>query len=285
MLSNCGVREDSWESLGLQGDPTSPSWRNSVLNNYWKDWYRRWTSNPLATWCEKLTHWKRPWCCERMKAGGEGGDRGWDGWMASPTRWTWVWASSGSWWWTGRPGVLQSTGSQRLGHDWVTELNCWGCFCFYSRWSWGSDWWTDLSSCKWQSLEAKPRPVGSKPHGLSRQPSASSGRLFCAGLLALWTQTLVGPGPAWRSSVCWGPGNSWILHSWRMRNDAKATAGPIQGWQGRLGNPDPEAQTAQRKCLFPSYQDTQRVEVTSPKLHLEEKSRSEHRSSGCGNQL
>ena len=166
--------------------------------------------------------------------------------------------------------------------DW-TEL--WGCFCFYSRWSWGSDWWTDFSSCKWQSLEAKPRPVGYKPHGLSRQPSASSGLLFCAGLLALWTQTLVGPGPAWRSSVCRGPGNSWILHSWRMRNDAKATAGPIQGWQGRLGNPDPEAQTAQRKCLFPSYQDTQRVEVTSPKLHLEEKSRSEHKSSGCGNQL
>ena len=78
---------------------------------------------PRVAWCEELTHLKRPWCCERLKAGGEGGDRGWDGWMASLTRWTWVWASSRSWWWTGRPGVLQSTVSQRVGHDWVTELN------------------------------------------------------------------------------------------------------------------------------------------------------------------
>ena len=55
--------------------------------------------------------------------GGEGDDRGWDGWMALPTRWTWVWVNSGSWWWTGRPGVLQFMGSQRVGHDWATELN------------------------------------------------------------------------------------------------------------------------------------------------------------------
>ena len=66
---------------------------------------------------------KRPWCWERLKAGGEGDDRRWDGWMASPTQWTWVWVSSGSWWWTGKPGVLQSMGSQRAGHDWVTEQN------------------------------------------------------------------------------------------------------------------------------------------------------------------
>ena len=70
----------------------------------------------------RTNSWKRPWCWERLKAGGEGGDRGWDGWMASPTRWTWVWASSRSWWWTGRPGVLQSLGPQRVGHDWATEL-------------------------------------------------------------------------------------------------------------------------------------------------------------------
>ena len=67
----------------------------------------------------------RPWCWERLKAGGEGDDRGWDGWMASPTQWTWVWVHSGSWWWTGRPGMLQSMGSQRVGHDWATELNWW----------------------------------------------------------------------------------------------------------------------------------------------------------------
>ena len=68
-----------------------------------------------------MTHWKRPWCWERLKVGAEGDNRGWDGWMASPTRWTWVWVNSRSWWWTGRPGVLQSMGSQRVGHDWVTE--------------------------------------------------------------------------------------------------------------------------------------------------------------------
>ena len=81
------------------------------------------TPNTLATWCEELTHWKRPWHWERLKAGGEGDNRGWDGWMASPIQWTWVWVNSGSWWWTGRPGVLQSMGLQRIGHDWATELN------------------------------------------------------------------------------------------------------------------------------------------------------------------
>ena len=81
-------------------------------------------SNILTTSCEELTHWKRPWCWERLKAGGEGDDRGWDGWMASLTQWTWVWASSGSWWWTGKPGMLQSMGSQSRTwlSDW-TELN------------------------------------------------------------------------------------------------------------------------------------------------------------------
>ena len=77
------------------------------------------------TWCEKLTHWKRPWRWERLKSGGEKGDRRWDGWMASLTQWTWVWVSSKSWWWTGKPSVLQSTGSRRVGHGWVTELNWW----------------------------------------------------------------------------------------------------------------------------------------------------------------
>ena len=66
---------------------------------------------------------KRPWCWEGLGAGGEGDDRGWDGWMASPTQWTWVWVNSGSWWWTGRPGMLQLMGSQRVRHDWATELN------------------------------------------------------------------------------------------------------------------------------------------------------------------
>ena len=73
-------------------------------------------------WYEELTHLKRPWCWERLKAGREGDDRGWDGWMASLTRWKWVWVNSVNWWWTGRPGVLGFMGSQRVGYDWVTKL-------------------------------------------------------------------------------------------------------------------------------------------------------------------
>ena len=69
--------------------------KKSVLNIHWKDWCWSWSSRTLATWCEDLTHWKRPWCWERLKAGGEGDDRGWDGWMASLIWWTWVWANSG----------------------------------------------------------------------------------------------------------------------------------------------------------------------------------------------
>ena len=123
MLLNCGVGEDSWESLGLQGDPTSPFWRRSTLGFLWRDWCWSWNSNTLATWCEELTHLKRSWCWERLKAGEEGDDRGWDGWMASPTQWTWIWVNSESCLWTGRPGVLQSMESQRVKLDWVTELN------------------------------------------------------------------------------------------------------------------------------------------------------------------
>ena len=123
MLLNCGVGEDSWESLGLQGDPISPSWRKSVLKIHWKDWCWKWNSSTLATWCEEVTHLKRPWFWERLRAGGEGDDRGWDGWMASPTQWTWAWVNSGSWWWTGRPDMLWFMGLQRVGHHWATELN------------------------------------------------------------------------------------------------------------------------------------------------------------------
>ena len=123
MLLNCGVGDDSWESFGLQGDPTSPSWRRSALGVHRKDWCWSWNSNTLATSCEELTQWKRPWCWEGLGTGGAGDDRGWDGWVASLTRWTWIWVNSGSWWWTGRPGVLWFMGLQRVRHDWGTELN------------------------------------------------------------------------------------------------------------------------------------------------------------------
>ena len=107
----------------LQGDPTSPFWRRSALGFLWREWCWSWNSSTLATSCKELTLWKRLWCWEGLGAGGERDDRGWDGWMASPAQWTWVWVNSGSWWWTGRPGVLQFLGSQRVGHNWATELN------------------------------------------------------------------------------------------------------------------------------------------------------------------
>ena len=95
----------------------------SVLNIHWKGWCWSGNSNTLAIWCKELTDLKRHWCWERLKVGGEGDDRGWDSWMASPTWWTWVWVGSGSSWWTGKPGLLQSMGLQRVGHDWATKLN------------------------------------------------------------------------------------------------------------------------------------------------------------------
>ena len=96
----------------------------AVPGVHWKGWCWSWNSNTLATSCEELTHWKRPWCWEGLGAWGEGDDRGLDGWMASPTRCIWVWVISGSWCWTGRPGMLRFMGSQsrtRLS-NW-TELN------------------------------------------------------------------------------------------------------------------------------------------------------------------
>ena len=203
-----GAREDSWESLGQQGDQTNQSERIQILNIHWKDWCWSRSYNTLAIWCEEQTHWTRPWCWEKtegrrrmgqwrircldgitysmdislsklweivkyreawrdvihgvaksqtrlnwyqtefemwtdiegklvdakcwegLEAGGEGDDRGWEGWMASPTWWTWVWVNSRSWWWTGRPGVLRFMGSPRVGHDWATELN-WTSFIIH----------------------------------------------------------------------------------------------------------------------------------------------------------
>ena len=102
--------------------PKRDHW-NTLKGVHWKDWCWSWNSSTLATSCEELIHWRRPWCWEGLGAGGERDDRGWDGWMASPTQWTWVWVYSGSWWWTESPGVLRFMVSQRVGHDWATELN------------------------------------------------------------------------------------------------------------------------------------------------------------------
>ena len=114
------------KTLGSPSDwrkikPVNPKGNQSWI--HFKDQCWSWNSNTSATWYKALTHWKRPWCWARLKAGGEGDNRRWDGWMASPARGTWIWASSRSWWWTGKPGVLQSIGSQRVRHDWETVLN------------------------------------------------------------------------------------------------------------------------------------------------------------------
>ena len=106
-----------------------------------------WNSNTLVTWFKELTHWKRPWCWERLKAGEEGDDKGWDSWMASLTRCTWVWIYSGSCWWTGNPGMLQSWGGKEL--DTTEQLNNWTEECIeYLRICPVSTNWQTSTSCE-----------------------------------------------------------------------------------------------------------------------------------------
>ena len=120
MLLNCAARED------LRVPWTARRSNQSILKEISPEYSFEglmWSSNILATWCEEPTHWKRPWWWERLKAGGEGDNRAWDGWMASQIKWTWVWVNSGSWWKTGRPGILPSMRSWKVVQNWVTELN------------------------------------------------------------------------------------------------------------------------------------------------------------------
>ena len=123
MLLNCGVGEDSWESLGLQGDPTSPFWRRSAPGISLEGMMLKLKLQYFGHLMQTVDSLEKTVMLGGIGDRREGNDRGWDGWMASLTRWTWVWVNSGSWWWTGRPGVLWFMGSQRVGHDWATELN------------------------------------------------------------------------------------------------------------------------------------------------------------------
>ena len=112
------TRLSDWTELNLRVPWTTRRSNRSILKKT-RCW--SWSSNTLATWYEELTHWKRPWCWERLKAGREGDDRAWDGWMASQTWCSWAWVSStGSWWWTGKTGMLQPLGL----HSW-TWLSHW----------------------------------------------------------------------------------------------------------------------------------------------------------------
>ena len=159
-------------------------------------------------WCEELTHLKRPWCWDRLRARGEVDNRGWDGWMASPTQWTWVWVNSGSWWWTGRPGVLQSMGSQRAEHDWVTELN-----------------WTDASI--WAPLVAQmvknpPAMWETWVRSLGWEDPLEEGMVTHSSILA------------WRSPWTEGPGRLQSIGSQRVRqewgtNHSTSTDSPLPG--------------------------------------------------------
>ena len=120
MLLNCGVGEDYWESLNCKEiQPVHPKGDQSWVFIGQTDAK---TETPIL-W-PPHAKWKSPWCWDGLAAGGEGDDWGWNGWMASLTQWTWVWVNSGSLWWTGRPGVLRFMESQKVGHDWETELNC-----------------------------------------------------------------------------------------------------------------------------------------------------------------
>jgi len=119
MLLNCGVGEDSWESLRLQGDPTQSILKEISPEDLLEGLMLKLNLQYFGHLMWRTDSFEKT----LMKAGGEGDDRGWDGWMASPPRWTWVCVNSGSWLWTERPGVLWFVGSQRVGHNWATELN------------------------------------------------------------------------------------------------------------------------------------------------------------------
>jgi len=143
---------------------------------------------------------KKRWCWERLKTGGEGDDREWDGWMASLAQWTWVWASSGKWWWTGKPGVLQSMGSQGVGHDWATEqqqqrsgksfLKKWHLSEICIKWE---SWNTDIQ--EWGKQDGRHRKCKTvrwekwESWGAAEHPAAKISlnflKKFCRSLVAL----------------------------------------------------------------------------------------------------
>ena len=120
---NCGVGEDFWESLGTARRSNQSILKEISPGCSLERLMFKLKLQYFGQLMWRAAHLKRPWCWERLRAGGEGDDRGWGDWMASLTQWTWIWVNSGSWWWTGRPGILRFMGLRRVGHNWVTELS------------------------------------------------------------------------------------------------------------------------------------------------------------------
>ena len=134
MLLNCGVGEDSWVPWTARRSnqstlKISPGCSLKGLMLKLKLQY-------FGHLMQRADSFERPWCWERLRTWGEGDDRGWDGWMSSPTQWVWVWVDSRSWWWTGRPGVLRFMGLQRVRHNWATEMNWTELMYIYSYVNW-----------------------------------------------------------------------------------------------------------------------------------------------------
>ena len=199
------------------------------------------------TWCEELTHLKRPWFWERLRAGGEEDDRGWDGWMASLTWWTWVWVTSGSYWWTGRPGVLQSLRSQRVGYTWATELN-------FSIW--------DLSSLTRDWTHAPCIGTWSFNHWTTREVPAFS---FCSftrrgqEVEMVWVSPLSkhekwDPGPRWKD--CLGPEHEPI---WFMSHMGKPSSSRC--WNDRSIPPMQESNMTPRNVMAIKHQQIQECKL------------------------
>ena len=184
---NCGVGEDSWESLGLKGDPTSLFWRRLVLDVLWKEWCS------LELKLQYFGHlmWKVDslemtlmlgWMGSRRR----GDNKGWDGWMASLIRWTWVWVNSGSWWWTGGQGGTACCDSWgRKESDTTERLNCTELKSFHgdSRSSWLTENFCKMSaSWHWTPLSPKPYTL-TFPHfhfGTVSQSYLRSCRMGCS---------------------------------------------------------------------------------------------------------
>ena len=182
----------------------------------------------MATWCEELTYWKRPWCWERLRAGGEGDDRGWDGWMASLIQWTWVWVGSGSWWWTVRPGMLQFMGSQRVRHNWATELN-----------------WTELKWCwSWNSNTLATWCKELSNFIFTFHFPALEKEMATHSSVLAWKIPLVEEPGALQSMGSWRVGHDWatslslftFMH-WRRRWQPTPVflPGESQGWESLVG--------------------------------------------------